>query len=228
MGGVTINVQIPVLDEDVPVRHRPAVAGLHPRRPPAHDRRRGARLRPVTPQRPGRLRPRRPPAAGADVAPRAGRHREPRPADPGARGALKATVRTDIPQAELAKLAGLAGSVDTKNIRSYVFTYPIATGRSRSQSTRELHHRAERRQDPGRGRQRLQGRPAARGSLREAFSRGGRVGLGPERLRQAGPGEQRRGLPRVLRPHRVGAGPEARRGPAGDADRRLQRRRRPS
>jgi LCP family protein required for cell wall assembly len=33
-------------------------------------------------------------------------------------------VATDIPQADLAKLAGLAGSVDTKNIRSYVFAYP--------------------------------------------------------------------------------------------------------
>jgi hypothetical protein len=38
--------------------------------------------------------------------------------------AVKATVRTDIPQDQLAKLAGLAGSVDTKNIRSYVFAPP--------------------------------------------------------------------------------------------------------
>jgi hypothetical protein len=38
--------------------------------------------------------------------------------------ALKTTVQTDIPQAELAKLAGLASTVDTKNIRSYVFSYP--------------------------------------------------------------------------------------------------------
>jgi LytR cell envelope-related transcriptional attenuator/LytR_cpsA_psr family len=38
--------------------------------------------------------------------------------------ALKATVRTDIPQSELGQLAGLAGSVDTRNIRSYVFSYP--------------------------------------------------------------------------------------------------------
>jgi predicted fused transcriptional regulator/phosphomethylpyrimidine kinase len=37
---------------------------------------------------------------------------------------VKTTVRTDIPQAELAKLAGLAGSVDTKNVRSYVFSFP--------------------------------------------------------------------------------------------------------
>ncbi len=38
--------------------------------------------------------------------------------------AVKQTVATDIPKSELAKLAGLAGSVDTKNIRSYVFAYP--------------------------------------------------------------------------------------------------------
>jgi len=38
--------------------------------------------------------------------------------------ALKATVQTDIPQSELAKLAGLASTVDTKDIRSYVFSYP--------------------------------------------------------------------------------------------------------
>jgi anionic cell wall polymer biosynthesis LytR-Cps2A-Psr (LCP) family protein len=38
--------------------------------------------------------------------------------------AVKKTVRTDIPRSELAKLAGLAGSVDTKDIRSYVFSYP--------------------------------------------------------------------------------------------------------
>ena len=85
MGGVTINVQIPVIDETYPSDTGRLVAGLHPGRPPAHDRRRGARLRPVTPQRPGRLRPRRPPAAGPDVAPRAGRRRQPRAADPGAR-----------------------------------------------------------------------------------------------------------------------------------------------
>src|SRR5204862_190016 len=38
--------------------------------------------------------------------------------------AFKATVKTDIPQGDMAKLAGLAGSVDTKNIRSYVFSFP--------------------------------------------------------------------------------------------------------
>jgi len=38
--------------------------------------------------------------------------------------AFKATVRTDIPQSELAKMAGLAGSVNTRDIRSYVFSPP--------------------------------------------------------------------------------------------------------
>jgi LCP family protein required for cell wall assembly len=36
--------------------------------------------------------------------------------------AVRQTVRTDIPPSELAKLAGLASSVDTRNIRSFVFT----------------------------------------------------------------------------------------------------------
>jgi len=38
--------------------------------------------------------------------------------------AVQKTVRTDIPRSELAKLAGLAGSIDTKDIRSYVFSFP--------------------------------------------------------------------------------------------------------
>jgi hypothetical protein len=38
--------------------------------------------------------------------------------------AFKKTVKTDIPRAELAKLAGLADSVNTKDIRSYVFSFP--------------------------------------------------------------------------------------------------------
>ena len=34
-------------------------------------------------------------------------------------------MRTDIPQDQLARLAGLASTVDTKNIRSYVFSLPL-------------------------------------------------------------------------------------------------------
>jgi LCP family protein required for cell wall assembly len=39
--------------------------------------------------------------------------------------ALKRTVRTDIPIDQLDELLGLASNVDTKNIRSYVFTPPL-------------------------------------------------------------------------------------------------------
>jgi anionic cell wall polymer biosynthesis LytR-Cps2A-Psr (LCP) family protein len=39
-------------------------------------------------------------------------------------GDVKSLVSTDIPQSQLARLAGLAGSVDTKNVRQYVFAYP--------------------------------------------------------------------------------------------------------
>ena len=62
MGGVTINVQVPVIDDSYPSRHRPPRPGLHPGRHPAHDRRPGARLRALA-ARLGRLRPRLPPAA---------------------------------------------------------------------------------------------------------------------------------------------------------------------
>jgi hypothetical protein len=47
LGGVTINVQVPVLDDLYPSdtgRHAPR---LHPGRDAAHDRRPGTRLRPV-------------------------------------------------------------------------------------------------------------------------------------------------------------------------------------
>jgi LCP family protein required for cell wall assembly len=39
--------------------------------------------------------------------------------------ALKTAVRTDIPVSQLSQLLGLASSVDTKDIRSYVFTPPL-------------------------------------------------------------------------------------------------------
>ena len=58
MGGVTINVQVPVSDDRFPSARRQPPAGLHPERHPAHERRRGAPLRPLAP-RLERLRPRR-------------------------------------------------------------------------------------------------------------------------------------------------------------------------
>jgi LCP family protein required for cell wall assembly len=123
LGGVTINVQVPVLDESYPsdtgrlsrvyipagIQHMTGAQALvYARsRHGSDDFDRGYRQQRVLTS----LREQ------ADIATLI-----PRISD--LLAAVKATVRTDIPQAELAKLAGLAGSVDTKNIRSYVFSYP--------------------------------------------------------------------------------------------------------
>ena len=123
LGGVTINVQVPVLDESYPsdtgrlsrvyipagIQHMTgAQALIYARsRHGSDDFDRGYRQQRVLTS----LREQ------ADIA-----NLIPRISD--LLAAVKATVRTDIPQAELAKLAGLAGGVDTKNIRSYVFSYP--------------------------------------------------------------------------------------------------------
>ncbi len=123
VGGVTINVQVPVIDDSYP-----ADSGRHARiyipagiqhmtgaealvyarsRHGSDDFDRGFRQQRV-------LTSLREQANVANLIPRI----------PELLKAVKKTVRTDIPQAELAKLAGLAGSVDSKNIRSYVFSYP--------------------------------------------------------------------------------------------------------
>jgi LCP family protein required for cell wall assembly len=123
VGGVTINVQVPVLDESYPsdtgrlariyipsgIQHMTgAQALIYARsRHGSDDFDRGYRQQRV-------LTSLREQADVASLIPRI----------PDLLAALKATVRTDIPQSELGKLAGLAGSVDTKNIRSYVFAYP--------------------------------------------------------------------------------------------------------
>jgi LCP family protein required for cell wall assembly len=124
LGGVTINVQIPVTDETYPsdtgrmsrvyipsgIQHMTGAEALvyaRSRHSGLGDFDRGARQQRV-------LTSIREQADIANLIPRI----------PELVEAVKATVRTDIPQGELAKLAGLAGSVDTKNIRSYVFAYP--------------------------------------------------------------------------------------------------------
>jgi LCP family protein required for cell wall assembly len=123
LGGVTINVQVPVVDNQYPsdtgrtarvyipagIQHMTGAQALvYARsRHGSDDFDRGARQqRVITSMR-----------EQADVAAII-------PHIPELIAALQATVKTDIPQSELAKLAGLASSVDTKNIRSYVFAYP--------------------------------------------------------------------------------------------------------
>jgi LCP family protein required for cell wall assembly len=124
LGGVTINVQIPVVDDRYPaesgrlsrvyipagIQHMTGSEALvyaRSRHSGQGDFDRGARQQRV-------LTSLREQADIANLVPRI----------PELIDAVKATVRTDIPQAELAKLAGLAGGVDTRNIRSYVFSYP--------------------------------------------------------------------------------------------------------
>jgi LCP family protein required for cell wall assembly len=123
MGGVTINVQVPVVDNQYPsdtgrtarvyipagIQHMTGAQALvYARsRHGSDDFDRGARQQRV-------ISSMREQADVATIIPRI----------PQLIDALKATVKTDIPQSELAKLAGLASTVDTKNIRSYVFSYP--------------------------------------------------------------------------------------------------------
>jgi LCP family protein required for cell wall assembly len=123
MGGVTINVQVPVVDNQYPsdtgrtarvyipagIQHMTGAEALvYARsRHGSDDFDRGARQQRV-------ISSMREQADVATIIPRI----------PQLIDALKSTVQTDIPQSELAKLAGLASTVDTKNIRSYVFSYP--------------------------------------------------------------------------------------------------------
>ncbi|HEV7811248.1 MAG TPA: LCP family protein [Candidatus Limnocylindrales bacterium] len=123
MGGVTINVQVPVLDDSYPsdtgrssrvyipagIQHMTGSQALvYARsRHGSDDFDRGARQQRV-------LTSLREQADVAALIPRI----------PQLLAAVKATVRTDIPQDQLAKLAGLASMVDTKNIRSFVFSFP--------------------------------------------------------------------------------------------------------
>jgi LCP family protein required for cell wall assembly len=121
LGGVTINVQVPVVDNLYPsdtgrtarvyipagIQHMTGAQALvYARsRHGSDDFDRGARQQRV-------ITSMREQADVATIIPRI----------PDLIAAVKATVQTDIPQSELAKLAGLASSVATKDIRSYVFS----------------------------------------------------------------------------------------------------------
>jgi LCP family protein required for cell wall assembly len=123
LGGVTINVQVPVIDEGYPAdsgRHQRiyipagiqhmsgAQALVYARsRHGSDDFDRGYRQQRVLTS----LREQ------ADVSTLI-------PKIPDLYAALRKTVKTDIPLDQLAKLAGLADGMDSRNIRSYVFSYP--------------------------------------------------------------------------------------------------------
>ena len=124
MGGVTVNVQVPVSDDRFPasngslrriyipsgVQHMNGVDALRYARSRhgSNDFDRGARQQRV-------LLSLREQADPQDLIPRL----------PELVKALQKTVKTDIPVAQLAPLLGLASQVDTKNIISYVFSPPF-------------------------------------------------------------------------------------------------------
>lgn len=124
MGGVTINVQVPVSDDRFPsvdgslrrvyipsgIQHMNGAEALRYARSRhgSNDFDRGVRQQRV-------LLSLREQADPEDLIPRL----------PSLVTALKKTVKTDIPVAQLAPLLGLASEVDTKNIISYVFTPPF-------------------------------------------------------------------------------------------------------
>jgi LCP family protein required for cell wall assembly len=123
LGGVTVNVQVPVTDEGYPadtgrqqriyiptgIQHMTGAQALvYARsRHGSDDFDRGSRQQRV-------LTSLRDQADVANLIPRI----------PDLYAALRKTVKTDIPRDQLAALAGLADSVDSRNIRSYVFSFP--------------------------------------------------------------------------------------------------------
>jgi polyisoprenyl-teichoic acid--peptidoglycan teichoic acid transferase len=123
LGGVTINVQAPVIDEGYP-----ADTGRHQRIyiPAGIQHMTGAQALVYARSR-----------HGSDDFDRG--YRQQRvltslreqanistlfPKIPALYQALRSTVKTDIPLDQLSKLAGLADQIDTQNIRSYVFSFP--------------------------------------------------------------------------------------------------------
>jgi len=124
VGGVTINVQIPVSDDRYPgedgrlvrlyiptgIQHMTGAQALRYARSrhSSSDFDRGQRQQRVLLS----LRAQADPQA---IIPRL----------PDLIAALKKTVRTDVPLDQMDKLLGLASQVDTKNIRSYVFAPPL-------------------------------------------------------------------------------------------------------
>ena len=124
VGGVTINVQVPVVDDQFPgdtgrtqrlyipsgLQHMNGTQALRYARSrhTSDDFDRGARQQRL-------LIALREQADPVELIPRI----------PELVEALKAAVRTDIPVDQLAQLLGLASSVDTRNIRQFVFAPPL-------------------------------------------------------------------------------------------------------
>ena len=91
---------------------------------------------------------------------------------------------TDIPRELVPQLLGLADRIDTRSIRSVIFTPPFYQEECLNCPPRGYIISAAGRPDPGGRRRGLQRRPELRRGARRA-ARGGRRGVGPQRLRPA-------------------------------------------
>ena len=204
MGGVHINVQIPVAESDYPVAG--GVTRIYIPAGPQHmTRRRGAALRAVaTPGAWAATSTAAGASSGCCSAARADeRPSRSSPTSPALVGALKESVKTDIPS-QMPKLLALAESVDTKNIRSFVFS-PFFYAPEFDRAHPRLHHQAQRLADPQGGQAGVQDArptcsPAASASGAEA-----RAGVGPQRLGRGRALGSTSDRPRVRRPQRLGA-----------------------
>ena len=184
IGGVTVNVQTPVVDDTYPVgagrnmrlyipsglQHMNGSQALRYARSrnTSSDFDRGARQQRI-------LLSMREQADPAVLLPRL----------PDLVEALKGSVKTDIPLDQIPKLLGLATEIDTTNIRSYVFSPPTYSQDTchDSRGCVVLPKIAAIRSSVD---ERLQGRPGAGGASRGP-GRGGRQGVGrqrPERPRR--------------------------------------------
>ena len=126
MGGVTINVQIPVVDDTLPGRATAGYRRLYiPSGHPAHDRRRGAPLRPLAPRA-------RPTSTAAPASSACCSRCASRPTRrPSSRASPSSSTRSRRPSRPTSRSTSSPScsasrrEVDTKNIRSYVFTPPL-------------------------------------------------------------------------------------------------------
>jgi len=231
LGGVTVNVQIPVLDDHYPVPASSQHAGGYQQRlyiPAGLQHMSGfqaleyARSRHTSTDFDRGARQQRLLVSlrrQTDIA-------QVLPSINALTDALKQSIRTDIPRELVPQLLGLAQRIDSHAIRSVIFTPPFYQHEMPELPAARLHHRPERGAHPGCGEGGLHDRPELRGGA-ECPDGGGRDGLGAQRHDPDGRGIARGGVPRLPRDLSHGAEPETRRHRTlGDHDPDVQRRRR--
>ena len=157
LGGVTDQRPGPGPRRQLPVgRRATGCACLHPGRHPAHDRRRGARLRPLAPEHLATSTA-APASSGSSsrCASRPTSARRSRTSTTLA-AAIGQSLRTDIPRRARAAAPRASPSDRHAPIRSVIFTPPVLPDRVPELPAARLHHRAQRGPHPGRRRRSLQ------------------------------------------------------------------------